>query len=81
MDIGRVDITLYNIEDGNITGRLGRRRRDHSIFWLQESAHYVQNSRLSNRLCLVDIVACKWSIGSHEEVAPRSGDERGHNPN
>ena len=54
MNIGRVDIALYNIEDRNITGRLGRRRRDHSIFWLQESAHYVENSRLSDRLCLCD---------------------------
>ena len=54
MNIGRVDITLYNIEDGNITGRLGRRRRDHSVFWLQESAHYIENSRLSDRLCLRD---------------------------
>ncbi len=69
VDLRRVDFTLNNIEDGDVTairfslwlGRviqfvlLGARgfalqhgRRDHDIFWQQETTHHIQDCGLAD---------------------------------
>ena len=75
--IRRVDLTLYDIEDGNIAALLARYGRHHAVLWLQQPPHDVQHRRLAHRLGLLDLVAREGCVGRHEEVAAGSGYQGG----
>lgn len=74
--VGRVDLTLYHVQDGNVAALLGRHRRHHAVFGLEQPAHHVQHRRLAHRLGLLHLVPGEWCVRRHEEVAARRRDER-----
>ena len=39
--VGRVDVSLDNVEDGDVARGLARRRRYHAVFRLEQTTHDV----------------------------------------
>ena len=39
--VGRVDVSLDDVEDGNVARGLARRRRYHAVFRLEQTTHDV----------------------------------------
>lgn len=83
MHVRRVHLALDDVEDRNVAAlaaglaaRAGRRRH-HAVLGLKQAAHDVEHGGLAHRLSLLDLVAGKGGVGSHEEVGARGGDERG----
>lgn len=74
MDICWVNFSLDNVEYGDVAALLARICRNHAILWLKETTHDVQNCRFTDCLGRLDVVACKWGIGGHEEMASRCRD-------
>lgn len=75
--VGRIDFTLDDIEDGDVTTLLAWDRGDHSVLRLQQSPHDVQHCSLSHRLCLFHLVTRKGRVSSHQKVASGRRNERG----
>ena len=51
--VGRVNVTLDNVEDRNVARRLAWYGGNHPVFGLQETAHHVQHSRPPDWLGLI----------------------------
>jgi len=76
VNISRIDIPLYDIQDGYIAALLARNRRHHSVFRLKKAAHNIQHCGFADGLGLLNTVACKWCIGGHEEMTARGWNQR-----
>jgi hypothetical protein len=75
VNIGRINITLDDVQNGNITALLPRYSGDHSVLWLKESSHHIQDGGFANSFSLLDTIAREGCIRSHEEVTPRGRDQ------
>ena len=69
MHISRVNLALDDVQNGDIAALLARNRRHHAVFGLEEAPHHVKDSRLADRLRLLDLIACERRVCCHEEVA------------
>lgn len=78
--IGRISLSLDDVEDRDIATLLRGRSRDHPIFGLQETTHHIQHGRLSHRFRLIDPVTRKGCVRSLKEVTFRGGDQGGNHP-
>lgn len=72
----RVNLTLDDVENGDVAAFLARLRRHHAVLGLQQTAHHVQHRRLAHSLGLLDLVSGEGRVSRHEEVASRRGDQR-----
>ena len=52
MDVRWVNVTLDDVQDGDVAGRLARAGRNHAVLGLQQSAHHVEHCRTSDGLGL-----------------------------
>ena len=69
VDVGRVDVALDDVEDGDVARRLARRRRDHAVLGLQEAAHDVEDGRAPDGLRL----GRRWKGRRRERRKERGG--------
>lgn len=69
VDVGRVDVALDDVEDGDVARRLARRRRDHAVLGLQEAAHDVEDGRAPDGLRL----GGRWRGRRRERRKERGG--------
>ncbi len=79
MDIGWINIALNDVQYRNVAALLPRNSGNHAILRLEKSSHYIQNSGLANSFGLLNIIARKWCVRCHQEMAPRGWYQRSNN--
>jgi len=72
VDLRGVDLTLDNVENGDITS-LSRRGGNHDVLGLQQTTHHIQHGRLTNRTALA--INRQRGVSSHQEMTTRGGDQ------
>jgi hypothetical protein len=79
MDIGWINITLNDVQYRNVAALLPRNGGNHAILRLEKSSHYIQDSGLANSLGLFNVIARKWCVRCHQEMASRRWYQRSNN--
>lgn len=74
VDLGGIDIPLDDVQNGHILPFLGG-RADHDVGGMQQSSHDVEHGGAPHAGGL--LFHGKRGVACHQEMAPRSGDQRG----
>jgi hypothetical protein len=74
-----INLSLDDVEDGDIATLFAGVGRDHAVLWLKETTHDVEHGGLADRLGLFDYAACEGSVRGHEEMAAWRWDEGSNN--